>query len=671
MLRGSDRQPTVQNTENRIQMQNESKASKEQRKTAIHARRTTDRASQTKDDARMTTCHIEFEPVGRRGECQTTGSLLDCARELGAGITGVCGGKGKCRSCRVKVVRGVTNDPTESEEKLFSRDELSQGWRLACQTHPKEDCRVEVPPESMASPQRTQVEGLGIIVAPDPFVRTFKSKLAAPTLSDARADADRLFGALKQQHGVECAKIDGEVLKGLSPSLRSWGWECRVALRSDEMIGVSPFQHLPLGLAVDLGSTKIAVYLVSLEDGKTLASEGKMNPQVSYGEDIISRMDGAMKSSLEAKKLQKLVVDAINETADSLCNQIGRSAEEIVDAVLAGNTAMHHLFLGLPVAQLALSPYVPAASMALDYKARDLGLRFCPGAYVHLLPNIAGYVGGDHAAVLLTLKVVGVQGLTLALDIGTNTEVSLVVGNRTSSVSCASGPAFEGYQIKHGMRAARGAIEKVRILDGEVRYQTIDGAPPVGICGSGVLDILAEMYSSGILDRGGRILEGHPRVHDQNGYREFVLVDEKEMAGRPAIVLTQEDIRHLQLAKAAIRTGIQILLDVNHRSESDIDNVIIAGAFGSYMDLTSAITIGMLPELPLSRYRQVGNAAGTGARLALISSAMRAETRNLVSQVHYVELATAPRFNDTFIRACYLGDLKGSDELRKDCSSHD
>jgi uncharacterized 2Fe-2S/4Fe-4S cluster protein (DUF4445 family) len=220
------------------------------------------------------------------------------------------------------------------------------------------------------------------------------------------------------------------------------------------------------------------------------------------------------------------------------------------------------------------------------------------------------------------------------------------------------------------MRAGKGAIEKVRISGGEIQYQTIDAAPPVGICGSGVLDILAEMYSSGIVDKGGRILEGHPRVRDRNGYREFVLIDEKEMGGRPAIVVTQEDIRHLQLAKAAIRTGIQILLDVNDKSEKEIDNIIIAGAFGSYIDLSSAVTIGMLPNLPLSRYRQVGNAAGTGARLTLISSAMRAESRNLASQVHYVELGTASQFNDTFIQACYLGDLRRNNDPRKDASAH-
>jgi uncharacterized 2Fe-2S/4Fe-4S cluster protein (DUF4445 family) len=606
----------------------------------------------------MATHHIDFQPVGRRGECQDTDSLLDCARQLGAGLSNVCGGKGKCQSCKVKVV------------KAFTHGELGQGWRLACQAYPKDDCRIEVPPESMTSPQRTQVEGLEIAVAPDPPVRTFKLKLSYPTLSDARADADRLLVSLKQQHGVECSKIDGEVLTSLSPFLRSWNWECRVALRSSEVISISPLHSLPLGLAIDLGSTKIAAYLVSLEHGKTLASKGAMNPQISYGEDIISRMDAVMKSPLEGKRLQELVVDAINELAQDLCKQTGRAVEEILETVLVGNTAMHHLFLGLPVAQLALAPYVPAASMALDRKARDLGLRFASGAYVHLLPNIAGYVGGDHVAVLLSLKAAGVRGLTLALDIGTNTEVSLIDSDRISSVSCASGPAFEGYQIKHGMRAGKGAIEKVRISDGEIQYQTIDAAPPVGICGSGVLDILAEMYSSGIVDKGGRILEGHPRVRDQNGYREFVLIDEKEMGGRPAIVVTQEDIRHLQLAKAAIRTGIQILLDVNDKSEKEIDNVIIAGAFGSYIDLSSAITIGMLPNLPLNRYRQVGNAAGTGARLALISSAMRAESRNRASQVHYVELGTAPQFNDTFIQACYLGELKRMDGLRKDAATH-
>ena len=606
----------------------------------------------------MTTYHIEFQPIGRRGGCNEKDSLLDCARNLGAGISNVCGGKGKCQSCKVRVVKGETTDPAQSEEKVFTRDELGQGWRLACQAYPKGDCRVEIPPESMTAPQRTQVEGLELVVEPAPPVHAFKLRLSAPTLSDARADADRLLVSLKQQHGVECLKIDGEVLSALSPALRSWNWECRVAVRSSEVISISPFQARQFGLAIDLGSTKIAGYLVSLEDGKTLASKGIMNPQISYGEDIISRMDAVMRSPSEGKKLQHLVVEAINELASDLCEKIGGLPEEIVEAVIVGNTAMHHLFLGLPVRQLALSPYIPAACIALDYKARDLGLHLASGAYLCVFPNVAGYVGGDHVAVLLALKAAGIHGLTLALDIGTNTEVSLIDNERLSSVSCASGPAFEGYQIKHGMRAGRGAIEKVRINDREIQYQTIDGVTPIGICGSGVLDTLAEMYTSGIVDRGGRILEGHSRVRDKSGYREFVLVSEEESGDRPAIVVTQEDIRHLQLAKAAIRTGIQVLLDVNGKSDKEIDHIVIAGAFGSFIDLSSAITIGMLPDLPLTRFRQVGNAAGSGARLALISSAMRAEAWKLASQVRYVELATAPQFNDTFIRACYLGDLK-------------
>ncbi len=618
----------------------------------------------------MATYHIEFQPVGQRGECNDRDSLLECARKLGAGISNVCGGKGKCQSCKVRVVKGAATDPTQSEEKVFTHDEIRQGWRLACQAHPKDDCRIDVPPESMMAPQRTQVEGVEFVIEPDPPVRTYGVKLSFPTLSDTRADADRLLASLQEQHRMECLKIDAKVLSALSPTLRSWNWECRVALRSDEVISVSPLVSRPLGLAIDLGSTKIAAYLVSLEDGKTIASKGMMNPQISYGEDIISRMDAAMKSPLEGKRLQKIVVDAINESAHDLCKQIGCVPEEILESVVVGNTAMHHLFLGLPVEQLAFSPYVPAASMALDYKARDLGLCFASGAYVHLLPNIAGYVGGDHAAFLLALKATGTRGVTLALDIGTNTEVSLIDADGISSVSCASGPAFEGYQIKHGMRAARGAIERVRISDEGIQYQTVDAAPPVGICGSGILDILAGLYSSGFIDRGGRILEGNPRVRVQKGSREFVLIDEKEIEGRPAIVITQEDIRHLQLAKAAIRAGIEILLHVGNKSEKDIDRVVIAGAFGSYIGLSSAVEIGMLPDLPLNRFQQVGNAAGTGARLALVSSAMRREAQNLASQVRYVELATAPHFNDTFVRACYLGDLRESEGLRKDASTH-
>jgi len=460
---------------------------------------------------------------------------------------------------------------------------------------------------------------------------------------------------LKQQHGLACHSIDTEVLRDLSPRLRSWNWRAQASLRGDELIALAPWPSRQLGLAVDLGTTKVAGYLLDLESGRTLASKGLMNPQIAYGEDVITRISRTQGAPAEARRMQELAVEALNQLATDLCAEIDARPQQIVEAVVVGNTAMHHLLLRLPVEQLALSPYVPAVCSALNVKARDVGLHIAAGAYVHLLPNIAGFVGGDHVAMLLATELWKAEGLVLALDIGTNTEVCLVSDGEMSSVSCASGPAFEGAHIKHGMRAAAGAIERLRLVDNRVEYHTIAAAPPVGLCGSGIVDALAQLYLSRVLDRGGRMGE-HPRVRTcETGGREFVLISEQERNGAPAITITQHDVRELQLAKGAIRTGIEALLEVKGRSENEINQVIIAGAFGSYIDLSSAVTIGMLPPLPLHRFRQVGNAAGTGARLALISRSKRAAAQDIARRVRYVELASVPNFQQIFAQSMYLG----------------
>ncbi len=518
----------------------------------------------------------------------------------------------------------------------------------------------------MTTPQRVQVEGLEITVHPEPPVRAYRLRLEAPSLSAPHADADRLIEALNQQYQLHCGKFDIDVLRSLSVQLRSWSWECQAIVRNDEVIALAPWTSHPLGLAIDLGTTKIAGYLVDLSDGRTLAAKGIMNPQISYGEDIISRMTGVIQSPDEGVQVQKLAVKAINELIADLFAEISANAGEIVEAVVVGNTAMHHLFLGLPVRQLALSPFVPAVSRALEVKAGDLGLRTAPGAYVYLLPNIAGFVGADHVAMLLSTEVYQAEGPVIALDIGTNTEVSLVKDGGITAVSCASGPAFEGGHIKDGMRAATGAIERFRITEDSIQYQTIDQALPIGICGSGILDALSQLYLAGILDEGGRIMGNHPRVRTYKGQREFMLVREEERGGQPAITITQRDVRELQLAKAAIRAGIQVLLEANGCSEDEIQQVIIAGAFGTYIDVASAVAIGMLPSLPLNRFRQVGNAAGMGAKLALISLGKRAEAQAVAARVKYIELASAPNFEQTFIQASYLGRYRMIDGRREE-----
>lgn len=603
---------------------------------------------------------IDFEPVGRRGECPAGRSLLEAAHLLGVDLVSLCGGQGTCHRCKVQVLAGRISPPTENEKGTLSTQELKNGYRLACETYPLGDCKVGVPPESLTAPQRTQVEGLEVAVSPEPPVRAYHLELPPPSIEDLRADAKRVLETLYQQHQVRCCTVDLEVLRTLSPQLRSGNWQAQASVRGDEIIAIRPWPSRQLGLAVDVGTTKIAGYLLDLDSGQTLAAQGIMNPQIASGEDVISRIAHIGKSSSAAARLQRLVIKALNQLIVDLCAEIQAEAEEILEIVVVGNTAMHHLMLRLPVAQLALSPFLPAVSEALDIKARDLGLRIAAGAYVHLLPNIAGFVGADHVAMLLSTGVWQTSGVTLAMDIGTNTEVALVSDGEIASVSCASGPAFEGAHIKDGMRAASGAIERLRLVDDAVEYQTIGGTPPVGLCGSGILDAIAQLHLAGVLDAGGRMGD-HPRVRTVGKQREFVLVSEEEREGwgeqekRPAITITQHDVRELQLAKGAIRSGIQVLLEATGHAVPEIEQVIIAGAFGSYIDVDSAMTIGILPRLPLGRFRQVGNAAGMGAKLALISQRQRFEAQRIANRVRYIELTTAPHFTQTFINATYIG----------------
>ncbi len=612
----------------------------------------------------MTDYLIQFEPVGCKGKCQDSESILECAHHLGLGISSVCGGRGTCCTCQVRILNGVLSKPTSSEKEAFSPVEFKEGWRLACQAYPRSNIKVDVPHRSMTTAQRLQVEGLEVTVPLEPVVRSYQLKLPMPSLTDSRADADRLLEFLNKEYGLNCTKIDIDVLRTISSRLRDWSWECQVAVRNDEVIAIGPWPSRQLGLAIDLGTTKIAGYLVDLSSGQIVASKGVVNPQVSYGDDIISRITKVMKSPDDSARLQKVTMEALNDLASGLCSVVSARTAEIIDAVVVGNTAMHHLFLGLEVVQLALSPFIPAVSRALDIKARDLNLHIAQGAFMHLLPNIAGFVGADHVAVLLTIAARQSEGPLIALDIGTNTEVSIINGGKIASVSCASGPAFEGGHIKHGMRAVKGAIERIRIVGDEVYYQTIDNAPPIGICGSGILDAVAQLYQVGVINKAGRIQANHPRVHTSKGQREFVLVEKKDK--RPAITVTQQDIRELQLAKAAIRAGIQMLLDTESCAETEIKKIVIAGAFGTYIDVSSAIDIGMLPFLPLERFQQVGNAAGIGARLALVSAKQRAESQAIAAKIRYIELAGAPGFIHAFIQSSYIGRFRIANGKRKE-----
>jgi len=409
------------------------------------------------------------------------------------------------------------------------------------------------------------------------------------------------------------------------------------------------------GIAVDLGTTKIAGYLVSLADGTIQSDAAMANPQAVYGDDVISRITYAMISPDNGRRLRKTATAAIDDLITDLCRMAGYEPGAIIKVAVCGNTAMHHLLLGLPVTQLAQAPYLPWIKDAVNISARKMGLKSAANAEIYLFPNIGGYVGGDHVAALAAIDAGNVVAHTLIVDIGTNTEISLVAGGQVTSVSCASGPAFEGGHIKHGMKASPGAIDRIVIKDGRVKYRTIGGVRPVGICGSGMLDAVAQMIGEGIINSGGRMDKGHPAVRAQGGQSEILIAGRDGSVGGEDIVITQGDIRELQLAKAAIRTGINVLLKSAGIAAGDVKRVIIAGTFGNYIDIKSAIRVGMLPDLPQGRFRQVGNAAGAGACMVLVSGSAREKAEAMAHRVNYLELADRPDFMGLYVKALNVG----------------
>lgn len=596
---------------------------------------------------------VDFEPVGRRGECEAGGSLLECARSLGVEMVNICGGEGSCGSCIVQIVSGVVSPIVAVEREYLNERKLTEGYRLACFTIPLGNCKVRIPPESITSPQRAQVEGRETPTKPDPTVQSFRVILSPPTIEDQRSDADRLLNKLSERTNLQNLVIDFEVLSELSNILRENDFDVNILVRGVEVVSMLPGRSNPLGLAVDLGTTKIAAYLMDLETGTTLSSQGLMNPQIAYGEDIITRIASTLKDPDNAKCLQRIVVEVLNKTINEMCAEVGRQVDEIIEIVVVGNTAMHHLFLGLPVKQLGRAPYIPVVSSALDVKAREIDVTGAPGANIHLLPNIAGYVGADHVAMLLANDILEKSGVFLAIDIGTNTEICLANNGELTSLSTASGPAFEGAHIKHGMRAANGAIERLLFTDDEIRFQTIGGVSPVGLCGSGILDVVALLLNAGIINKRGK-MANHPSVRASEDSKEFIIVDRGDENN---ISFNQNDVEQIQLAKGAIRTGINVLLRTANLDPEDIDQIMLAGAFGTYLDVRSAIAIGMLPDIPVERVQQVGNAAGMGAKLALISRSKREQAKTIASQVRYIELAADPHFSRTFARAMYLGKI--------------
>ena len=435
-------------------------------------------------------------------------------------------------------------------------------------------------------------------------------------------------------------------MQALTPLARRTDWHLTTYIRRHEIVGVAAWGRRPLGLAIDLGTTKIAGYLIDLETGEELATNGIMNPQIGYGEDVISRLVHADRTDEGKHELARVVREGLNNLIVALAFQAGVAQEQIAEACIVGNTAMTHLLLKLPVRQLSVSPFVAAASSALDVKARELDLEIAPGAYVHLLPGIGGFVGADHVAMIIGSDLDRLPHAAIGVDIGTNTEIVLHRPHEKylTSASCASGPAFEGAHIHDGMRASTGAIEAVRITDDGIEIKTIGEAPGVGLCGSGIVDAIAEMHRTHIIDRRGRVQAAAPWVRKgERGYELVLVPGERSGTGRE-VVITQQDVNEIQLAKGAIWTGLETLIEATQTKLEDVREVIVAGAFGSYLNLESAIRIGLLPRLPNATYSQVGNAAGVGAKMALLSHKERARAQRIAQRTGYVELTVFPGF---------------------------
>ena len=598
---------------------------------------------------------IVYQPSGKSGTYKGPIRLLDAARRAGVGLESVCGGIGDCGRCKVIVTKGPTSHLTGIEETLLTEEELKQGYRLACCTRVYGEAEVFLPPSVRLERQRLQLEAVEMPLEVEPVVREYLIDLPAATLVDIRPDFRRLREALKATHSVEPELIDYSALKAVSPMIREEEWSVRVALRGNEIISVVPAdeQRASLGLAVDLGTTKIALYLVDLSTGQTIDKLGIQNPQIPYGEDVISRLQTIMEDE-EALELQSAAVTkAINKQIVKMCKRNRTIPQRILEATIVGNTAMHHILLRLSTRQLALSPFVPATDRPVEVKARELGLNICPGAFIYFLPPVAGFVGSDHVAMLLASGFYQHEGNVLGLDIGTNTEIALKTQEGITSCSTASGPAFEGARIKCGMRAAPGAVERVKINDGDLKVEikTIADGAPIGICGSGIVDAIAQMLRVGIIDDRGKLQLGRQGVRQNSaGKREFVLAQADDHRCANDIVVTQRDVAEIQLAKGAIRTGMNILMARAGLAPENIDRVVIAGAFGSYMDPASAIALGMFPRIPLERFTQVGNAAGAGAKAILVSMEQRRRAEQLAREVGYIELAVEPDFHQQFAR---------------------
>ena len=619
---------------------------------------------------------VIFEPSGRKGYVEDGTTLLEAAQELGEDIESICGGKGVCGKCLVKVDKGLLakhgmasssqhlSPPTEQELELLSRHGLGGEYRLACNARLCGDVVVFVPEMSRRAKQVIRKSTIERVVPVKPAIRKYYLELSPATIDEPVADFQRLVAELDRSFGMGDVDIDYLALRNLPSVLREGNWKVTVTVwMGSEIVRVEPgYVEGSYGLAVDIGTTTVAVYLCDLQSGEVLATEAILNPQIAYGEDVISRINYAATESGGLVTLNRAIVEGIGKLIISVTGLAHVTPGDISEMSVVGNTAMHHIFLNLNPACLAESPFVPIITKSLDVKGRDLGIGLVESTNVHILPIEAGFVGADNVGVLIADEPYNQDEMVAIIDIGTNGE--LVMGNRERLLcaSCAMGPAFEGANIRFGMRAAPGAIERVRIdrqnLEVEFKVIGIEGwntasssVKAKGICGSGIIDAVAEMVKVGIIKARGQFNRKltSPRLVTTDNGPAFVIAWADETALDKDITISIDDIRAVQLGKAAMYAGLRILMD--KLGITELDKVILAGAFGSYIRKEQALAIGLFPDCGLDNVYSVGNAAGDGARLALINVNKRCEAEEIARKVEYVELTIEPQFQKYFVDA--------------------
>ncbi len=626
---------------------------------------------------------IVFTPSGKRGTFALGTSVLDAARSLGVDVDSVCGGRAMCGRCQVNVAEGefAKHAITSKGEHLSKvgevetrfaerRRNFKPGRRLSCQATIQGDLVIDVPAESQMHRQVVRKSAEHRDITLDTGVHLYYVEVREADMYEPTGDVQRLLEALESQWDLPDLKCDSRVLPGLQTALRKGKWQVTVAVyKKSRVIAVwSGFKQDAYGIAMDIGSTTIAANLINLTNGDVVATDGIMNPQIRFGEDLMSRVSYVMMNADGAADLTSTVREGVNKLIAGLAKEGGIDVDEIVEVTVAGNPIMHHLFLGLSPVELGTAPFALVTDAALDLSAAELGLEINSGATVYVLPCIAGHVGADAAAMILAEEPYLLGEVSLIVDVGTNAEI--VLGNRDGLLACSSptGPAFEGAQISCGQRAAPGAIERVRIDPGTLvaRFSVIgsdiwsdepgfaeatEAFGVTGICGSGIIEAVAEMYLTGIITEDGVVdgamSEQSDRVIQEDRTWSFLLHD-----GVQRIVVTQNDVRQIQLAKGALYAGVKLLLD--KAGIESVDRIRLAGAFGSHIDTKYAMVLGLIPDCDLKNVESAGNAAGTGARIALLNVAARREIESVVRKIKKIETAVEPKFQEYFVDAMAL-----------------